>query len=673
MLFSDYMGSTANIITLIEINDFLDQPENADILRKHFKLWIESTNILTDILTNDIFIDSDSLLYNVEEDSYLFVQTTAFDRAIDCLENNNVLIIIGNPGVGKSITSKMVVLYYASFGYRVRYTTDGCNLAELKKSLSQSFNAKEIILLDDCFGQAYFSMKETQENELLSLVRHIKRNPNKLLLMNSRVTIYQEAKERTPNLVKSLEHKEYKAFVLDMDNISLEEKAKIFYNHLYFCKIPQPYFENIKKGRKYRQIVKHKNYNPRIIEFVCDPKQMERVASDQYSDFIIHCLNNPEQIWKNEYEKRLANTDRILLTTLYSMTNTTIPLKMVRKCYNYRLGLTYGIDNSINHFDQAILRLSNSMIKQIDVKGIKMLSTANPSVNDFLRTYLANNSSEQETLIKSCFSIIQMKRLLDEKTYYVELERIFSDKTVLRFAFESEQQKNDFIAYYCAEHKVLDSEYQPYLQAFLINMHDTNIYENHKIPLSYLLDRIFDVEFCSFYDLDGIVQDFPTLISIIEGLELSDAICLINMINFLFEGQNRKSYLNAVRTALVEAIDKYCTDIPADAYDVDVASILADCTYDDEIGSGYIDGNAATEIVEDSIKDMAISEVSDMVSSLPSDIIKDINYLENLSISVSGSTTLVEGYLTDGPDYDYDDYYEDQVGINDKIDYIFNR
>ena len=184
-MFSDYMDSMANIVTLIEINDFLEQAENADVLHKHFKLWIESTNILTDIYTNDICIDSDALLSDIEDSVQMFVKTSAYDHALKCLEKNNVLIVIGNPGVGKTITSKMLILHYASLGYRVRYTTDGADLSALKKALTQSSEAKEVILLDDCFGQAYFSMKETQENELLTLIKHIKRYSNKILIMNS--------------------------------------------------------------------------------------------------------------------------------------------------------------------------------------------------------------------------------------------------------------------------------------------------------------------------------------------------------------------------------------------------------------------------------------------------------------------------------------------------------
>ncbi len=84
-MFADHMDSTQNIISIIELNDFLEHSENVDILKRHFKLWIESTNILTSIFSNDISIDSEALLYNIEEDVRLFVKTSAFNEATVCL------------------------------------------------------------------------------------------------------------------------------------------------------------------------------------------------------------------------------------------------------------------------------------------------------------------------------------------------------------------------------------------------------------------------------------------------------------------------------------------------------------------------------------------------------------------------------------------------------------
>ena len=204
-LFSNYMSSASNVITLTEIDDFLNNPVNIEILKKHYKLWIESTGILQEIGNSNVFIDCETLLVDIENEKNLFVKTSAYNRALKCLQDNKTLFITGHPGVGKTITSKMLVLHYAANGYRVRFSTNVSDLDELKRSLSRDPDTKEIILVDDCFGQAYFNMKESQNSELLSLINYINISPNKLLILNSRITILQEAKERKPELLKCLE------------------------------------------------------------------------------------------------------------------------------------------------------------------------------------------------------------------------------------------------------------------------------------------------------------------------------------------------------------------------------------------------------------------------------------------------------------------------------------
>lgn len=100
--------------------------------------------------------------------------------------------------------------------------------------------------MDDCFGQAYFRMKETQGNELVTIIKHVHLHPNKIILLNSRVTIYSEAKSKTPGLIKSFNQKEYKLITLDMTHMSPLDKARILYNHLYFNGIEDEYFRAIK-------------------------------------------------------------------------------------------------------------------------------------------------------------------------------------------------------------------------------------------------------------------------------------------------------------------------------------------------------------------------------------------------------------------------------------------
>lgn len=672
-LFSSFMESTENIITTLELDEFLEAPENNDILRKHFKLWLDSTNILTDVLANDIFVDSEALISGIEDEVKLFVKTRAFDEAIACLEKRKVLIIVGNPGVGKTVTSKMLVLNYAAQGYRVRYTSDGSDLNALKKSLSQSSKSKEVILLDDCFGQAYFNMKETQENELLSLIKYVNINPNKLLIMNSRISIYHEAKDRTPDLVKSFDRREYRAYVLDMDRMSIEEKAKIFYNHLYFYGVPDEYFQSIRAYKSYRKIVKHSNYNPRIIEFICAPSLYKSIDPAKFASFALSCLDKPEQIWRNEYERRLAEVDRLFLTTLYSLSDTVVPFHMVKQCFEYRVSQNPLVDPSINHFDQTLNRLTNSMIKIVDSKEQKMLCAVNPSVNDFLRAYLSTNAPEVQALIAGSKSVRQLKRLLEIDVYEAHVSKLFTDHSILSSIFEDEYQKCGFIATWCARHQICDTVYCSYILDYLFNIRNVDMYESERASLGSILDGLFQKEFCMFYGLNKAICDISRFHEIFKNLQLDEIVEVINHIDWIVDGLERELYVGMVQDILRESIEIYCNGVPAYIYEGSISDIVEEFRYEDETG-GHINADAAADSLEGRVKEAVSDELFTMLSTLPSDVNPDnVLYLE-ANISVDGADSVIVSYLRD--DY-YDDAYrtyrEEQLMDDCVLDYIFNR
>lgn len=100
-MFSDYMESANNILSLLDINDFLENPENIDIVRKHYKLWLESTSILSEVTNQNVFIDCESLLYNIEESSREFVATGCYYECLNILDQERLLLLLGMPGAGK--------------------------------------------------------------------------------------------------------------------------------------------------------------------------------------------------------------------------------------------------------------------------------------------------------------------------------------------------------------------------------------------------------------------------------------------------------------------------------------------------------------------------------------------------------------------------------------------
>ena len=369
-LFSDYMESANDVLSLGDINDFLDKPENIDIVRKHYKLWLESTNILSEIMNQNIFVDCESLLYNIEESSKEFVATNCYYECLDILNKDRMLLLLGMPGTGKTVTTRMLALYYAFKGYRIRYTTNG-NIKDLKNALSTQRDLAEVLLLDDCLGQHYFKMKETQENELLGLVKYIAMNKSKKLIMNSRVTIFQQAKERSVEFRQFAEDEKFKIKMLDMSKISIPDKGTIFYNHIFFKGLPKTHYQDILRNHNYRKVIMHSNYTPRIMEFVTREINYRNVQDEHYFEYVIKCLDNPTEIWHDVFSEKLQQEDRVFMTTLYSLTDTSIDAKVLKRAFNYRISHTITMDASRNIWEDVLKRLEGAFILIIEKTGGK--------------------------------------------------------------------------------------------------------------------------------------------------------------------------------------------------------------------------------------------------------------------------------------------------------------
>lgn len=378
------------------------------------------------------------------------------------------------------------------------------------------------------------------------------------------------------------------------------------------------------------------------------------VNPDGYTNYILCCLKNPEQIWKNEYERRLVNVDRILLTTLYSLTNTVISLGLVKKCYEYRIGRIHGIDLSINHFEQSLKHLQDSMIKIVDVKGRKMLSVTNPSVNDFLFAYLERNKIEKTEIISSSICVQQLKKLLSEEDYEKELHRIFMDGTVINYVFESEKQKTGFKSYYCMEKKILDERYKKYIKMFAVEPWNIDVFADRKLPRKWLFRKLFDDEIYVFYELSSIILDAEKLKNIMSKLFL------------------RVSFKEIIEEVVQNLIEDYCDNVSADEYDVSISDIVGNHMYENEHGC-YINSDAAIDEVDSIVEEKVLEEVYDYVSELPKDVIIDKRFLDKLSVTVSDTSTLVESYLQDDyADYLYEAYREKEFD-DPEIEYIFER
>lgn len=665
-LFSDYMESDKNIYTLIEIDNFLVNPNNIDILRKHYKLWIVSTGILEDIFTKDIFIDSEMLLCDIHDQVKFFVQTRAYDEALRCLEKNHALFITGDPGVGKTITSKMLILHFATHGYAVRYTTNGADLNQLKRSLSQNRDKKEIVLLDDCFGQAYFNMKETQGTELLSLIKYIHRSPNKLLILNSRVTIYQEAKARTPELITSFEHKEYKVNIIDINQMPRVEKAKIYYNHLYFNQVDNSFWSAIRSEKGYRAIITHRNYNPRIIEFISNPKRFETSGYTDYMQFVMDNLENPKNIWQDEYERKLNFVDRTLLSTLYSLSETVENYEYVERIFNHRIGLIPGVDLTINNFESSLNRLQESFIKIVSVGNEKKLAMANPSINDYLRLKIIPTSPEYISIVQQSRSVKQLKRLLSDSNFNKKIEASVKDVSILSFIFENSKNKNSYITYQVLQTHTHNLAYKGCIFDFLNECDHVCTYEKVSVSLCNVLEMLFSQDNYNFY-LINYFTNWEILDNLLSKLEFIELLEIIKICYNYFP-----KWKIEFHQKILDEMESYC-EVEAENYDSDLDEFVNRNKSYWEYGVDVDEDQAALDF-EESIKASVSDEIIEALSTLPVEL--DIVKLrKKVDIQVNGAGSVIESYIQSLAEPDDDDSYHLPADVEDysDIDYIFDR
>jgi len=514
-LFQEYMKDTSNVIDASEIDDFLSKAENEDIVRKNYKLWLCASDVLTLINNQNVFIDCDELLDDIENSTKFFVETQAYNQALKKLVEERIIIIIGDPGVGKSTLSKMVILKFVAEGYGIRYTTDN-EIGNIKNTLSLDPSKKEIVLLDDFLGQHYLKIKESQPNEIKSLITFVKRNDNKKIILNSRITILNEAIQQSITFKELMEKSEIYTYLINLDKMSRLEKAKIIYNHIFFNNLPEEHFAKVRENQNYLTIIHHKNYNPRIIEYVTKRRIYEKVSADDYFQYIMKKLNEPDDVWQDEFRNRISEEDRILMNTIYSLTDTTVSREVLESTFNSRIKKE-KCDTSVNVFRNSTIRLTNSLLRNIEEKGDVKIGTINPSVNDFLKTNLKSNSVEQLKIIENAVFIEPMLKVSETQDAKDYVRKILLSKELL----SKKVLRNSSFYYYITlifQYDIYCEKVKDAVQICFERMYQNLDYREEE-KYAELLCKIVNGEFRLFYELDEALSDGIKLRYIIEPLK----------------------------------------------------------------------------------------------------------------------------------------------------------
>ena len=308
-LLQPYCQSPADILGREDLNNLLGRFPGVE--KTHFKLWLPSTAVLERLLHNGIFTQSALELDDIKRQLSLFVPTVALDRALAMLEQTGFCMLTGIPGIGKTTTARLLVARH------VRDDWEGIYLTSRSRRAFDIFNRerKQIFFFDDFLGMTNLNERSLsgEDKELHQLIMACRKTPHtKRLVLTTREHLYEQALQHYEVLAKRTKLEIAKSTV-DLKDYTTKIRAQILVNHLYFYGIDPEVSSHFVRSGAGRKSLDHRNYNPRIVESMCEIQEAERLSGDEFSERFLKMLESPGEIWSHAFRKQLSKDAQVLL------------------------------------------------------------------------------------------------------------------------------------------------------------------------------------------------------------------------------------------------------------------------------------------------------------------------------------------------------------------------
>ncbi|NQU08055.1 MAG: hypothetical protein HQ583_05795 [Candidatus Abyssubacteria bacterium] len=230
---------------------------------------------LGQILDERAYAQARAILESLREDLAKVVVTDAYRKAVEALDRHGFVLLIGEPAVGKTTITSMLAMAAAD-----QWNASILKLDEPGKAVER-WNPEEpsqFFWLDDAFGVTqYEAFLVHGWNHILPQIKTMLRKGAKIVMV-SRDYIYNRArkdlKEGAFPLLKESQ------VVIDVHDLSDDEKRQILYNHLKLGKQPRSFRSRIKP--QLESVATHARFIPETARRLTDPLFTEGLRLDSY-------------------------------------------------------------------------------------------------------------------------------------------------------------------------------------------------------------------------------------------------------------------------------------------------------------------------------------------------------------------------------------------------------
>lgn len=412
-LFGEYILSKDDILSSSDINRLLNEPTFNWIVQAYPNLWIPSISIFKKVLHETVhravYKESAEELNEAIQASKVFVPTRIYREALHKWLQNNVIILSGEPGVGKTSMAYLLALAHLQ-----PKELDGFVWANSINDILIMIedDKKQVIILDDFWGSIFHEehRRRNEENELNKLIKRIIRsNGIKRLILTTREYVFQQGLQKHPGLRDTLEQH---SIICTMEEYGDGEKASILFRHLYASKLRYEYVNTIFK--EYKEIIRHQNYNPRVLVTFLGKKPDDDCSPRDYFEQLCDYFDNPGSFWEGIFNELSPEAQIVALLLLIS--STPMRLTDMQTCYAKYIHVSSDPTKVMN-LSKCIAELEKTLIKSFysEEDDEILLKFNMPAIQDFLYSFIATNSEQYIPLILQCCSFYNQLHFLFER------------------------------------------------------------------------------------------------------------------------------------------------------------------------------------------------------------------------------------------------------------------
>lgn len=334
---------------------------------------------LSQILDERAYEQAKALLAALREDLSKVVLTNAYRRAAEALDKHGFVLLIGEPAAGKTTIASML-----SMGALDQWGASTLKLDSPEKVVER-WNPEEpsqFFWIDDAFGVTqYESFLVHGWNHALPMVRTMLRKGAKIV-MTSRDYIYNRARNELKEGAFPLLRESQ--VVIDVRDLSLEEKQQILYNHIKLGRQDHAFRKAIKPHLPL--IASHARFVPETARRLGDPLFTDGLSLARYSlnDFV-----ERRERFLQEVLRGLDSQSKAALGLIYMRDDaleSPVELEQSEREAVERLG------SSLGGCLAALESLKGSLVQRVDAEGRALWTFKHPTVADAFASLLLENA-----------------------------------------------------------------------------------------------------------------------------------------------------------------------------------------------------------------------------------------------------------------------------------------